>query len=343
MSVCRVRRNRGDRRSYWRWHFGYEFLTFSVSTRFDGVDELLDERRRKLQAEYLNTELPLYILSNCLKYKSYILSKLFEIHMFFIYLSNKINEKYKSIIVNFKNISCGEIFEVTVSCVRPLGEHRQGLNKWWICNSRLIKDKLRPKFASWSCPLWNFPLYTRTSVIPFNQTWNLWLWEVLLAVLPPVRVHFCLHFWWENQICPPLQEAIHSLLQRTEVWLLAVSLHIRFTREVRANWIRLSATSPTIGPTSPPDFNRSALTQRTFGYQQTPPMHNFPGTPIQSHNTSISGPPTQVWEVLWNLCFIADYVVIAGIIWFASVGSEQCSNPYPPVWNKRVWTTGWDA
>lgn len=54
------------------------------------------------------------------------------------------------------------------------------------------------------------------------------------------------------------------------------------------------ATSPGVGPTSPPDFNRSTLGQKTlFGYQQTPPTHNYPGTPIQSHNTSISGPPTQ--------------------------------------------------
>lgn len=57
--------------------------------------------------------------------------------------------------------------------------------------------------------------------------------------------------------------------------------------------LAFGATSPTIGPTSSPDFNRSLLTQKTFGYQQIPPMHNFPGTPIQSHNTSISGPPTQ--------------------------------------------------
>lgn len=60
------------------------------------------------------------------------------------------------------------------------------------------------------------------------------------------------------------------------------------------------ATSPgAMAPTSPQDYNRSALGQKTLfgGYQQTPPvpqnMGNYPGTPLQSHNASISGPPTQ--------------------------------------------------
>ncbi|XP_075156744.1 nucleoporin 35 [Haematobia irritans] len=58
------------------------------------------------------------------------------------------------------------------------------------------------------------------------------------------------------------------------------------------------ATSP-CAPNSPQDYNRSALGQKTLfgGYQQTPPIQqnaaNFPGTPLQTHNTSVSGPPTQ--------------------------------------------------
>ncbi|XP_073832539.1 nucleoporin 35 [Musca autumnalis] len=56
------------------------------------------------------------------------------------------------------------------------------------------------------------------------------------------------------------------------------------------------ATSP--GPNSPQqDYNRSTLGQKTlFGGYQTPSVGqntNFPGTPIQNHNSSISGPPTQ--------------------------------------------------
>lgn len=59
------------------------------------------------------------------------------------------------------------------------------------------------------------------------------------------------------------------------------------------------ATSPTgLTANSPQDFNRSVLGQKTlFGsYQQTPPIQNvsnYPGTPTQSHNASMSGPPTQ--------------------------------------------------
>ncbi|XP_061389385.1 nucleoporin Nup35 [Musca vetustissima] len=56
------------------------------------------------------------------------------------------------------------------------------------------------------------------------------------------------------------------------------------------------ATSP--GANSPQqDYNRSTLGQKTlFGGYQTPSVGqnaNFPGTPIQNHNSSISGPPTQ--------------------------------------------------
>ncbi|XP_037805463.1 nucleoporin Nup35 isoform X2 [Lucilia sericata] len=60
------------------------------------------------------------------------------------------------------------------------------------------------------------------------------------------------------------------------------------------------ATSPSgMGANSPQDYNRSVLGQKTLfgGYQQTPPtiqnINNYPGTPIQSHNASMSGPPTQ--------------------------------------------------
>lgn len=62
------------------------------------------------------------------------------------------------------------------------------------------------------------------------------------------------------------------------------------------------ATSPNSGmqPSSPQDYNRSVLGQKTLfgGYQQTPPamsqsMSNYAGTPMQNHNASISGPPTQ--------------------------------------------------
>lgn len=68
------------------------------------------------------------------------------------------------------------------------------------------------------------------------------------------------------------------------------------------------ATSPGGMPNSPQqDYNRSALGQKTLfgGYQQTPPVPqnatNFPGTPIQSHNSSISGPPTQgLFDALRN-------------------------------------------
>lgn len=53
------------------------------------------------------------------------------------------------------------------------------------------------------------------------------------------------------------------------------------------------ATSP--NATSPQDFNRSSLGQKTlFGYQQTTSSGgNYPCTPVQNHNASISGPPTQ--------------------------------------------------
>ncbi|XP_013115623.1 nucleoporin Nup35 [Stomoxys calcitrans] len=58
------------------------------------------------------------------------------------------------------------------------------------------------------------------------------------------------------------------------------------------------ATSPGASNSPQQDYNRSGLGQKTLfgGYQQTPPIQqnsNFPGTPMQSHNTSISGPPTQ--------------------------------------------------
>ncbi|KAI8122843.1 hypothetical protein FF38_01386 [Lucilia cuprina] len=60
------------------------------------------------------------------------------------------------------------------------------------------------------------------------------------------------------------------------------------------------ATSPSgMAANSPQDYNRSVLGQKTLfgGYQQTPPtiqnINNYPGTPIQSHNASMSGPPTQ--------------------------------------------------
>lgn len=52
--------------------------------------------------------------------------------------------------------------------------------------------------------------------------------------------------------------------------------------------------APSPGATSPQDFNRSALGQKTlFGYQQISSGGNYPGTPIQNHNASMSGPPTQ--------------------------------------------------
>ncbi|XP_055843979.1 nucleoporin Nup35 [Episyrphus balteatus] len=53
--------------------------------------------------------------------------------------------------------------------------------------------------------------------------------------------------------------------------------------------------APSPGATSPQDFNRSALGQKTlFGYQQSSSgANNYPGTPIQNHNASMSGPPTQ--------------------------------------------------
>lgn len=60
------------------------------------------------------------------------------------------------------------------------------------------------------------------------------------------------------------------------------------------------ATSPGgMAANSPQEYNRSVLGQKTLfgGYQQTPPASqntpNYPGTPMQSHNASISGPPTQ--------------------------------------------------
>lgn len=57
-------------------------------------------------------------------------------------------------------------------------------------------------------------------------------------------------------------------------------------------------TSPQLGPTSPQDFNRSALTQKTlFSLQQQNLQKNqsFNNSGFQNHNTSISagGPPTQ--------------------------------------------------
>lgn len=46
--------------------------------------------------------------------------------------------------------------------------------------------------------------------------------------------------------------------------------------------------------TSPGDLNRSILQQKTlFGYQQTPPSAQFGNVSQLSHNTSVSGPPTQ--------------------------------------------------
>lgn len=59
-----------------------------------------------------------------------------------------------------------------------------------------------------------------------------------------------------------------------------------------------TVTSPQLGPTSPQDFNRSALTQKTlFSLQQQNLQKNqsFNNSGFQNHNTSISagGPPTQ--------------------------------------------------
>lgn len=58
----------------------------------------------------------------------------------------------------------------------------------------------------------------------------------------------------------------------------------------------LTVTSPQLGATSPQDFNRSALTQKTLFKQQNMQVNqSFNNSGFQNHNASISasGPPTQ--------------------------------------------------